>query len=157
MFEFRLGCRFASVALCLSNLHLSSNPSSLSLFLTSAKENLTFDLARETLVPRTILSPCKSSAAGRRAKERHATSRTFPRVLCHRLASLRYSIFEDIRLFGGLEERSIYIPFVLNIQDQILKGAKRDADSSSSPYSNLRNIEEFYDSSSPTLRRLESI
>lgn len=60
-------------------------------------------------------------------------------------------------MFGGLEERSIYIPFVLNIQDQILKGAKRDADSSSSPYSNQRNIEEFYDSSSPTLRRLESI
>lgn len=65
MFEFRLGCRFASVALCLSNLHLSSNPSSFSsLFLTSAKENLTFDLARESLVPRTILSPYKSSAAG---------------------------------------------------------------------------------------------
>lgn len=90
MFEFRLGCRFASVALCLSNLHLSSNPSSFSsLFLTSAKENLTLDLARKSLVPRTILSPYKSSAAGRRAKERHATSRTFPRVLCHRLASLR--------------------------------------------------------------------
>lgn len=156
MFEFRLGCRFASVALCLSNLHLSSNPSSFSsLFLTSAKENLTFDLARETLVPRTILSPYKSSAAGRRAKERHATSRTFPRVLCHRLASLRYSIFEDIRLFGGLEERSIYIPFVLNIQDQILKGAKRDADSSSSSYSNRRNMEEFYNSSHSSSARID--
>lgn len=122
MFEFRLGCRFASVALCLSNLHLSSNPSSFSsLFLTSAKENLTFDLARKSLVPRTILSPYKSSAAG----QSEGATRDVPDLSTRLVSSFSqppYSIFEDIRLFGGLEERSIYIPFVLNIQDQILKG-----------------------------------
>lgn len=58
-------------------------------------------------------------------------------------------------MFGGLEERSIYIPFVLNIQDQILKGAKRDADSSSSPYSNRRNMEEFYNSSHSSSARID--
>lgn len=58
-------------------------------------------------------------------------------------------------MFGGLEERSIYIPFVLNIQDQISKGAKRDADSSSSPYSNRRNMEEFYNSSHSSSARID--
>lgn len=55
-------------------------------------------------------------------------------------------------MFGGLEERSIYIPLVLNIQDQILKGAKRDADSSSS---NRRNMEEFYNSSHSSSARID--
>lgn len=152
MFEFRLGCRFASVALCLSNLHLSSNPSSFSsLFLTSAKENLTFDLARESLVPRTILSPYKSSAAG----QSEGATRDVPDLSTRLVSSFSqppYSIFEDIRLFGSLEEHSIYIPFVLNIQDQILKGAKRDADSSSS---NRRNMEEFYNSSHSSSARID--
>lgn len=155
MFEFRLGCRFASVALCLSNLHLSSNSSSFSsLFLTSAKENLTFDLARKSLVPRTILSPYKSSAAG----QSEGATRDVPDLSTRLVSSFSqppYSIFEDIRLFGGLEERSIYIPFVLNIQDQISKGAKRDADSSSSPYSNRRNMEEFYNSSHSSSARID--
>lgn len=80
MFEFRLGCRFAW--LCLSILPLPS----LSLSLTP--ENLTFDLARESLVPRTILSPYKSFVAGRRTKK-GKMSRIFPRicVLHYRLTS----------------------------------------------------------------------
>lgn len=81
MFEFRLGCRFAW--LCLSILPLSSLSFSLLL-----QRNLTFDLARESLVPRTILSPYKSFVAGRRTKEGEM-SRIFPRicVLHYRLTS----------------------------------------------------------------------
>lgn len=94
MFEFRLGCRFASVALCLSNLHLSSNPSSFSsLFLTSAKENLTFDLARESLVPRTILSPYKSSAAG----QSEGATRDVPDLSTRLVSSFNQPPVFDIR------------------------------------------------------------
>lgn len=57
-------------------------------------------------------------------------------------------------MFGGLEERSIYIPFVLNIQDQILKGREM-------LIHHPRHIRIDETSRNftihPTLRRLESI
>lgn len=99
MFEFRLGCRFAWL-LCRSvfqSFPLTLPPS---LSLTPAKENLTFDLARESLVRHTILSPYKSSAAERRrAKERcHAMSRTFPRIHVYLVLS-----FSQLLSIGDIE------------------------------------------------------
>lgn len=118
MFEFRLGCRFAWL-LCRSvfqSFPLTLPPS---LSLTPAKENLTFDLARESLVRHTILSPYKSSAAERRSDATRCPGpfHVFTYILCYRLASFFRS--ETLRCFWCVWQRRKRFHLIFDIRDKI--------------------------------------